>query len=43
MFDAVLAQCGTIDVLVNNAGNIHAARHFLEADEAWWDGCWASI
>jgi NAD(P)-dependent dehydrogenase (short-subunit alcohol dehydrogenase family) len=38
MFDAALARFGTVDVLVNNAGNIHAARHFLEADEAWWDG-----
>jgi 3-oxoacyl-[acyl-carrier protein] reductase len=38
MFDQLLARFGTIDILVNNAGNIHAARHFLEADEAWWDG-----
>ena len=37
MFDAVLERFGTVDILVNNAGNIHAARHFLEADEAWWD------
>src|SRR5215831_4542194 len=37
MFDRVLAECGTIDVLVNNAGDIYAARHFLEGDEAWWD------
>jgi NAD(P)-dependent dehydrogenase (short-subunit alcohol dehydrogenase family) len=37
MFDAVLDRFGTIDILVNNAGNIHAARHFLEADEDWWD------
>jgi len=37
MFDRVLRECGAIDVLVNNAGDIHAARHFLEGDEAWWD------
>jgi NAD(P)-dependent dehydrogenase (short-subunit alcohol dehydrogenase family) len=37
MFDAALARFGTLDVLVNNAGNIYAARHFLEGDEAWWD------
>jgi len=37
LFDATLAQFGTVDVLVNNAGLIDAARHFLEGDEAWWD------
>ncbi len=37
MFDEVLARFGTVDVLVNNAGNIYADRHFLEGDEAWWD------
>jgi NAD(P)-dependent dehydrogenase (short-subunit alcohol dehydrogenase family) len=37
MFDAALERFGTLDVLVNNAGDIYAARHFLEADEAWWD------
>ncbi|HTK30058.1 MAG TPA: SDR family NAD(P)-dependent oxidoreductase, partial [Vicinamibacterales bacterium] len=37
LFDAVLARFGTVDVLVNNAGLIGMARHFLEADEAWWD------
>jgi len=36
MFDRV-AELGPVDVLVNNAGDIHAARHFLEGDEAWWD------
>jgi 3-oxoacyl-[acyl-carrier protein] reductase len=37
MFDRVLAELGAVDVLVNNAGDIHAARHFLDGDEAWWD------
>jgi NAD(P)-dependent dehydrogenase (short-subunit alcohol dehydrogenase family) len=37
VFDAAVARFGTVDVLVNNAGNIHAARHFLEGDEEWWD------
>jgi 3-oxoacyl-[acyl-carrier protein] reductase len=37
LFDQTLARFGTVDVLVNNAGLIHQARHFLEADEAWWD------
>jgi NAD(P)-dependent dehydrogenase (short-subunit alcohol dehydrogenase family) len=37
MFDQVIARWGTVDVLVNNAGNIYADRHFLDGDEAWWD------
>jgi 3-oxoacyl-[acyl-carrier protein] reductase len=37
MFDFVLSEFGHIDVLVNNAGDIYAARHFLEGDEEWWD------
>ncbi|HXA49034.1 MAG TPA: SDR family oxidoreductase [Candidatus Acidoferrum sp.] len=37
MFDRVLSEFGRIDVLVNNAGDIYAARHFLDGDEAWWD------
>ena len=28
---------GTVDVLVNNAGDVTLQRHFLETDEAWWD------
>jgi NAD(P)-dependent dehydrogenase (short-subunit alcohol dehydrogenase family) len=38
MFDAAIDRFGTLDVLVNNAANIYASRHFLEGDEAWWDG-----
>lgn len=37
LFDTVLERFGTVDVLVNNAGLIDVERHFLEADEAWWD------
>ncbi len=37
LFDNALERFKTIDVLVNNAGLINSERHFLEADEAWWD------
>jgi NAD(P)-dependent dehydrogenase (short-subunit alcohol dehydrogenase family) len=37
LFDAVLARFKTVDILVNNAGLVKSERHFLEADEAWWD------
>jgi len=36
MVDAVMAEHGRIDVLVNNAGIISPMLHFFEADEAWW-------
>jgi NAD(P)-dependent dehydrogenase (short-subunit alcohol dehydrogenase family) len=35
--DAMFDRLESIDVLVNNAGNIYAVRHFLEGDEEWWD------
>lgn len=35
--DAMFDQTGELDVLINNAGNIYADRHFLDGDEAWWD------
>src|SRR5215470_5542384 len=37
LFDRVLEQFKTVDVLVNNAALVNVERHFLEADEAWWD------
>jgi NAD(P)-dependent dehydrogenase (short-subunit alcohol dehydrogenase family) len=37
LFDDVLERFGTVDVLVNNAGLIDVERHFLEANEGWWD------
>jgi 3-oxoacyl-[acyl-carrier protein] reductase len=38
LFDDVLARWGAVDILVNNAALVApAVRHFLEADEAWWD------
>lgn len=36
MFDAVMAEHGRVDVLVNNAGLVSPMLHFFEADEAWW-------
>jgi NAD(P)-dependent dehydrogenase (short-subunit alcohol dehydrogenase family) len=33
-----LRAYGTVDILVNNAAIVRAAaRHFLEADEVWWE------
>ncbi|MFK7600862.1 SDR family NAD(P)-dependent oxidoreductase [Deinococcus sp. SM5_A1] len=37
MFGRVEAELGYVDVLYNNAALIDTTRHFLEADEAWWD------
>lgn len=37
MFGGVEAELGYVDVLHNNAALIDTTRHFLEADEDWWD------
>jgi 3-oxoacyl-[acyl-carrier protein] reductase len=37
LFDETLERFKTIDVLVNNASLTSTMRHFLEADEQWWD------
>ena len=37
LFDATLDRFKTIDVLVNNASLTDTMRHFLDADEQWWD------
>jgi 3-oxoacyl-[acyl-carrier protein] reductase len=31
------AAFGSVDTLVNNAGDVTITRHFLDADEEWWD------
>ena len=36
MIEALMAEHGRIDVLVNNAGIVSPMLHFFEADEAWW-------
>lgn len=37
MFAGVEDRYGYVDVLLNNAGLINEARHFLDGDEDWWD------
>ena len=37
LFEATLARFDTLDVLVNNAGLTNTERHFLDADESWWN------
>jgi 3-oxoacyl-[acyl-carrier protein] reductase len=37
VFAATLERFGTVDVLVNNAALTRTERHFLEADDDWWD------
>jgi len=35
--EAAVSRFGGVDVLVNNAGDVVTARHFLDGDETWWD------
>jgi 3-oxoacyl-[acyl-carrier protein] reductase len=37
LFDQTLEKFGTVDILVNNASLTNTERHFLEADENWWN------
>ncbi len=37
MFNATEKHFGYVDVVVNNAGLTSDQRHFLNADEEWWD------
>jgi NAD(P)-dependent dehydrogenase (short-subunit alcohol dehydrogenase family) len=37
LFAQTIEQLGGVHALVNNAGLIDVERHFLDADEAWWD------
>ena len=37
LFATTLARFGTVDVLVNNASLTNTERHFLAADENWWN------
>ncbi|MEU8310434.1 SDR family NAD(P)-dependent oxidoreductase [Actinomadura sp. NPDC048955] len=37
MIDGTIDAFGGLDILVNTAGLIGQVRHFLDADEEWWD------
>lgn len=37
VFSTAETTFGLVTILVNNAGLIGQVRHFLDADEAWWD------
>jgi NAD(P)-dependent dehydrogenase (short-subunit alcohol dehydrogenase family) len=37
VFSRTLAEFGTVDVLVNNAGITSGVRHFFDVDDDWWD------
>jgi 3-oxoacyl-[acyl-carrier protein] reductase len=37
LMETVLGRFGAIDVLVNNASLTDTMRHFLDADDAWWE------
>ena len=37
LFAATLERFAKLDILVNNAALTATERHFLEADDDWWD------
>ncbi|MEU8227385.1 SDR family NAD(P)-dependent oxidoreductase [Kribbella sp. NPDC048915] len=37
LIGGTIDEFGSVDVLVNTAGLIGQTRHFLDADEEWWD------
>jgi 3-oxoacyl-[acyl-carrier protein] reductase len=37
LFETTIERFGSLDVLLNNAGLTNTERHFLEADETWWN------
>ena len=37
LFNTTVERFGTLHVLVNNAGLVNTERHFLDADEGWWE------
>jgi NAD(P)-dependent dehydrogenase (short-subunit alcohol dehydrogenase family) len=37
LFARTVERFGTVNVLVNNAGLTNTERHFLDADEEWWN------
>jgi 3-oxoacyl-[acyl-carrier protein] reductase len=37
LFEQTLEKFGTVNILVNNASLTNTERHFLEADENWWN------
>lgn len=43
LLKSFVSAFGSIDVLVNNAGGVYGAKHFLELDEESWDNTFALV